>query len=221
MPDVTRDVTAASHAPGWNGLPGGAAKQADGARIPPLVRAVAGPAVGRGAFARNSVRGGADLANVTHRRRNRRQLQPPTPSAGPRPRFPRWLVWSLAAFGLGSGALLLLGIVGVFAALKQSDAYRTSLAFVGEHPASVARLGRPITGGFFPTGSIEKTGPFGRAELSFSVHGPRGDGTALVRSSRDGVRWVVQDARLVIDGGVLELPPPPPSHLAATPAGPR
>ncbi len=177
--------------------------------------------MGRGAFSRNSVRGGADLAYVTHRRRRRRRPDSPTSSAGTRPRIPKWLVYSLAAFGLGSGALLVLGIVGVFAALKSSDAYRTSLAFVGEHPAAVARLGTPITSGFFPTGQIEKTGSFGRAELSFRVHGPRGDGTALVRSSRDGVRWVVDDARLVIEGGVLELSPPRPSPLAATPGGPR
>ncbi len=156
---------------------------------------------------------------MTHRRRRRRRPDSPPSLAETRLRIPRWLIYSLAAFGLGSIALVLFGIVGVFAALKQSDAYRTSLAFVVEHPAVVARLGEPIKSGLFPTGSIQKTGPYGRAELSFSVNGPRGGGTALVRSSRDGVRWVVEDARLVIDDGVVELLPPRPSSLAATPGG--
>lgn len=185
------------------------------------VRAVERSAMRRGAFLRNSVGGGADLADVTPRRRRRRRPHPPPSPTGTRPRIPKWLIYSLAAFGLGSLALLVLGIVGALVALRQSDAYRTSLAFVGEHPAAAARLGTPITSGSFPTGRIERTGSFGRAELSFGVHGPRGDGTALVRSARDGARWVVQDARLVIDGGVLELPAPRPLPLAATPGGPR
>lgn len=137
-------------------------------------------------------------------------LRPSTHVAAP-PRKPRRTL--LAAFGIlgGMAAVVGLGIAGLFATvtcvMKNSDAYRTSLELVQHSPIAERELGSPIEAGSTLTGSIQRRGGFGNAELSIAVAGPRGKGTAHVVSHRDGARWVVEGAQLETGSSLFQLAP--------------
>jgi hypothetical protein len=133
---------------------------------------------------------------------------PLTPAAGA-PRVParrRWLVHLAVALGLAVG-ILVVGITLVAGAIKQSDAYQTSLAFLLNDSRVTAALGEPIENGLLPQGTIKRTGGFGEAVLGYDLSGPRASGSARVMSHRDGARWIVDSATFIVDGRTETLTP--------------
>jgi hypothetical protein len=172
------------------------------------------------------------------RRRGMAQTYDPTPvnppvqctkpAADPRPRSvpqplrkagwgPARIGGAVAAlFAVGFALLLAAGLAFgtlIFASLKHSDAYQASASFVKSHPAVIAELGEPIRESLFPTGHVSRSGGFGDAKFSISLTGTRGRGQARVVAHRDGVKWVVDSAKLVTAAGVLDLAPPPSGRL--------
>ena len=77
---------------------------------------------------------------------------------------------------------------GISYGLKSSDAYQGAAAKLASSEAVVSITGSPQTTGL-PQGSISISGPSGRAELQFSVSGPRGAGTAYVEGKRELGEW--------------------------------
>jgi hypothetical protein len=120
------------------------------------------------------------------------------------------LLIALGVLG-GIAVTAVAGIAGLFvvatSAIRSSDAYRTSLELVQSSPIAQRELGHPIEDGFMPTGSVERTDDFGRSQLSISLEGPRGKGTAHVVAHRDGTRWVVEGAQLEAGSSLFQLAP--------------
>lgn len=110
-----------------------------------------------------------------------------------------------------AAAFSLLFIVWLFAmethAFKTSDAYQASLAFIRNDSRAVAALGEPIKDGLVPSGTPQRSGNFGKAEIVIELEGPRASGSAKVVSHRDGARWVVDTAQLVVNGRTETLTP--------------
>ena len=136
--------------------------------------------------------------------------QNPTKSQAARRKPRRPLLFALGVLG-GIAVTAVAGIAGLFvvatSAIRSSDAYRTSLELVQSSPIAQRELGHPIEDGFMPTGSVERTGDFGRSQLSISLEGPRGKGTAHVVAHRDGTRWVVEGAQLEAGSSLFQLAP--------------
>ena len=99
----------------------------------------------------------------------------------------QWAKWGFVVL-----ACLIPGLVAMFLGisygLKNSDAYQGAAQKLAGSDAVVSFTGSPITTGL-PQGSINISGPSGRAELQFSVQGPKGAGTAYVEARRELGAW--------------------------------
>lgn len=133
----------------------------------------------------------------------------PAPEDFPRPAVRR--LRGLALVLAVAAVVVLLGlpaIVGVgLAMFMHSDAYQTSLAFVRNDSRAAAVLGEPIEAGLVPKGTIKTSGGFGSAEIVIDLKGPRASGSTKLTSHRDGARWIVDSAQLVVDGRTETLAP--------------
>jgi hypothetical protein len=67
--------------------------------------------------------------------------------------------------------------------------YEGGLARAQRSEALVQALGTPIEPGFGCTGSIAQQNDEGQAELSFSLHGPRGEARVKLEAVRELRRW--------------------------------
>jgi hypothetical protein len=81
----------------------------------------------------------------------------------------------------------------VMTALKQSDAYRLAVSELQVSQDVTQVLGSPITTGM-PMGSIQVTGPDGKASLSFPAKGPNGKGTVYIEAVESMGQWRVEQA---------------------------
>jgi hypothetical protein len=110
------------------------------------------------------------------------------------------VVVGLALFVVALGA-------GIMATFRRSDAYTGAVARAVADSAVAARLGAPITTGYFTTGSISLNNNDGVAEISIPLHGAREDGTLLVEANKKQGVWTY--ARLEVqtasDGKSINL----------------
>lgn len=107
----------------------------------------------------------------------------------------KWAKWSvilLVAFVPAMAALFF----GISAGMKSSNVYKLAAAKVEGSAAASELIGRPISTGM-PFGSIEISGPRGKADISFGVEGPKGKGTVYVDAERDLGNWKIN--RIVLD----------------------
>ncbi len=109
-----------------------------------------------------------------------------------------WAIWGIVAW------IILLAVIaaswfGVTALFKHSEPYQMAIARLQTNAEAVSALGTPITSGS-PTGSIQTSGPSGRAELAFSVEGPKGRGTVYLRATKDFGVWKIDRIELQIEG---------------------
>jgi hypothetical protein len=90
--------------------------------------------------------------------------------------------------------------------LKQSEAYTIAVASLSSSREVRELLGEPIATGI-PVGSIEINGSEGKAELSFSVTGSHGHGTAHVVAIKEMGQWHIDRGVLndEVSGQRLEL----------------
>jgi hypothetical protein len=87
------------------------------------------------------------------------------------------------------GGFVVLIVAIVFGAIKSSAPYTDSLAVVQRHPQAHELLGAPIEPGFFVTGSIHVSDSSGDADISYSVSGPKGEGTVYVVAEKKAGEW--------------------------------
>lgn len=127
----------------------------------------------------------------------------------------RWAFWG-AAVWLGSLAFAGFVFVGVFAMLKESEAYGLAQAALAADGRVARIVGRPFSTGL-PMGSIAVSGPSGSASLSFSVKGPKGQGTAFVEASKVLGQWKVKQLVFETDetGERIDVLPAPKDALPA------
>lgn len=114
------------------------------------------------------------------------------PPALPSERRPNWFArnwkWLVPLLVAGCAAVFAGFFVVLLGVLKGSEVYQRSLARVKENPAVIAALGEPVREGWMFTGNINLHNSSGRADLSFPVSGPKGEGTAYIHATRtDGV----------------------------------
>ncbi|HKU42177.1 MAG TPA: cytochrome c oxidase assembly factor Coa1 family protein [Polyangiales bacterium] len=109
-----------------------------------------------------------------------------------------WAITGLAVTAVVIGAAV-LGVGAILYGLKQTDVYKAASQRVASDPQVVAALGSPIETGY-PQGNIEATPASGKAQLRFSVQGPRGEGTAYVDATKDMGRWTFSQLELELDG---------------------
>ncbi len=91
----------------------------------------------------------------------------------------------------------LLLIVVVFPALsffitgilKYSDAYTLSLEALQNDPQVIELIGEPVSPGLFVTGNIHTGGGTGRAVLSYTIDGPKGEATTHVFAVKEIEGW--------------------------------
>ena len=74
-------------------------------------------------------------------------------------------------------------------AMRASDAYQKAFDTAKDDRRVVAALGKPITPGYFTTGSINVSGPSGEAELSIPISGPKGKGTIYLEATKSAGEW--------------------------------
>ena len=99
----------------------------------------------------------------------------------------RWALWSFAiyaAFAVSVAAAVFI----VIGAIKSSDVYRLALTRAQASQEVVAVTGVPLRGGF-PSGSMEVSGPTGKANFSMSVDGPKGSGTLYLEATKSLGLW--------------------------------
>ena len=106
-----------------------------------------------------------------------------------------WALWGAIVPPLV--VLLLAGLfMVVTTTMKNSDAYQLAAAQLQDNPEVVRIVGTPIATGF-PMGSIQVSGPDGRANLSFSAEGPKGKGTVYIEAVEAMGQWRVKQAVFV------------------------
>ncbi|MFG6485642.1 cytochrome c oxidase assembly factor Coa1 family protein [Roseateles sp. BYS78W] len=102
----------------------------------------------------------------------------------------QWAKWGAIVWG-ASLAVFALIFVLVFGLLKDSEAYKMAQARLAADARIVEIVGQPMSTGI-PMGSIQVSGPDGSAQLSFSVEGPRGKGTAYVAARKSLGQWKIE-----------------------------
>ena len=111
--------------------------------------------------------------------------------------------WAVA--GIIVLVALVPAVVGIFVVLGESAARELALERVRSHPQAVATLGEPIEAGWFTSGSIQVSGPGGEAEISFSVSGPKDEGTLYVWAVRETGKWRLVRVVLELAGSGRQL----------------
>jgi hypothetical protein len=113
-----------------------------------------------------------------------------------------WLVPTAGCLTLAIVIMLVAG--GVFAlvigSMKSSDAYKGAVARAQESAALKEEIGTPIEPGFFVTGSINKTLLFSRADLAFSVSGPKGKARVFAVARKSSGPWEYSVLAATIQG---------------------
>ena len=110
----------------------------------------------------------------------------------------QWVKWGLIAY-----AVLIVFIAGlifaVMSGMKNSDIYRLGVVQLQANTSAMAALGAPLSTGS-PSGSIETSGPSGKANLSFGVEGSKARGTVFLDAVNEMGQWKIRQLELQIDG---------------------
>jgi hypothetical protein len=85
--------------------------------------------------------------------------------------------------------------------MKQSGAYQLALSHVETHSGAREILGSPLQAGWFVSGETRISGPSGKANISFSVSGPKGSGTVYVDAKKEMGKWNLKNIVLLVDPG--------------------
>lgn len=110
----------------------------------------------------------------------------------------KWAIWSVIAYLVLIGLFVAL-FFSITAAVKNSEVYKRSIVKLQSNSTAMNTLGTPITTGF-PIGSIEISGPKGKADFSFSVEGSKSTGTVYVDAVKDLGTWKINRIELEVEG---------------------
>lgn len=104
----------------------------------------------------------------------------------------KWALW-----GALVPVLFVLLFGGIFwtvtTTMKNSDTYQLAVGALQANPEVTQSLGSPITTGI-PMGSIQTSGPNGRASLAFTAEGPLGRGKIHVEGVEAMGQWRLEQA---------------------------
>jgi hypothetical protein len=104
----------------------------------------------------------------------------------------KWAQWGFALVALSIVAVAASFFVATHL-MKDSDAYKLTVAALQANPEAAAILGKPISTGT-PNGSFQVSGPDGAAHFSFSAQGPNGSGTVYTEAQKRLGQWRLNDA---------------------------
>lgn len=85
----------------------------------------------------------------------------------------------------------------VFGMMKSTTAYREAVVRASANPTVIAALGRPISAGYFTSGSIKTDGASGAASIAIPISGPDGAATIYVEASESAGQWTF--SKLVVE----------------------
>jgi hypothetical protein len=100
-------------------------------------------------------------------------------------------------------------VLVVFAALKQSDVYKTAVARAKSDSRVMAALGTPIEEGWYLSGNTNVNGGSGDANISIPISGPKGKGTIYAVATKSAGEWNYSKLQVKIDrtGQTIDLGP--------------
>ncbi len=103
------------------------------------------------------------------------------------------------------GLLTLVFSVG-YSALKNQWYYEQAVARTRANAEVTAILGTPVDAGF-PSGNLNRRGPFGHADLSIPISGPDGKGTIYVVAEKSDGQWSFSTLEVAIQptGELIDL----------------
>jgi hypothetical protein len=104
----------------------------------------------------------------------------------------KWALWGAIVPVLAVFLFASL-FVAVTTTMKNSDAYKLAVVQVQGNGEVTRILGTPIATGI-PMGSIQVSGPDGKANLSFNAEGPKGKGTVYIEATEKMGQWRVNQA---------------------------
>lgn len=120
----------------------------------------------------------------------------------------KWAIAGIVVIGLfvlGSGGLF-FGITNMF---KSSGAYIATMEQVRSDPMAVEVLGQPVEAGLLVTGQVSTGGLEGKAEMAFSVEGPKAGGMVFSKAIREDGKWRLLNVILVVPevGAPMDITP--------------
>ncbi len=110
--------------------------------------------------------------------------------------------WARAGVAIIAAVFLLCGLLvyGIFALMKNNDAYRMTMAQVQSNEQVIAAIGEPIEAGWFVSGKISVDGAQGAANLSIPISGPGGTGTVTSQATKVAGAWDIHLLVVRVDG---------------------
>ncbi len=91
-------------------------------------------------------------------------------------------------------------VYGVFGLIRSSEVYQQALTEAQADAKVTEALGEPIEPGWWVSGSIETTGPSGRADISFPISGPENSGTIYAVATKSAGKWQFSLLQVEIEG---------------------
>src|SRR3954469_14909092 len=109
----------------------------------------------------------------------------------------------LVVFGCFAAFIILV----VFAAMKQSDAYKMAVARAKSDARVTAALGTPVEEGWYLSGNTNVNGGSGNADISIPISGPKGKGTIYAVATKSAGEWTYSKLVVKIDstGETIDL----------------
>lgn len=108
-----------------------------------------------------------------------------------------WAKWGFIIF-TAFVTLIAAMIFVIVTAVKNTEIYKLSSHAVQQSELVIQELGSPLSTGF-PKGSVQISGPTGKADISFSVEGPKGSGTVYIDAFMDMGRWKLNRMELEVE----------------------
>jgi hypothetical protein len=87
------------------------------------------------------------------------------------------------------GGIITLIFVFVVGAIRSSDPYTEALAKAKANQEVKALIGEPIATGYWVSGTIEVSGPSGKANFAIPISGPKKSATLYVVGTKTAGKW--------------------------------
>lgn len=101
----------------------------------------------------------------------------------------KWAWWSVIAYLFFIASFTGLFFVAMMS-IKDSDAFKLAESQFESSRQAAELIGKPFSTGL-PSGSIEVSEPGGKATVSFSVEGPKGEGTVYFDAVKELGQWKI------------------------------
>jgi hypothetical protein len=99
------------------------------------------------------------------------------------------------------GGIITLIFVFVVGAIRSSVPYTEALAKAKANQEVKALLGEPIEAGYSVSGTIEVSGPSGKANFTIPISGPKKSATLYVVGTKAAGNWEYSTLEVAPDGG--------------------